>query len=327
MYIDFHCDTLMLTWENIPGENVIENTKYHLDLKSLVETKVKAQFFAIYMLQPSDFTELQRPVVDDREYIYSLAKDLQDGVSQVHEMEMAYSWEDYKKNLSLGKTSCFLTIEDGRYLTNPEKIREVYELGVRLVSITWNFPNALGYPNSTDPKKMEKGLTSWGRDAISLMNDLGILIDVSHLSDGGFWDIIKYSKKPILASHSNARAITNHPRNLTDDMIKTIGNKGGIIGLNFSPTFLNEKNPSPGEKNRVSRIEDMILHLHHIKNKGGIETLALGTDFDGVSGYLEIDCPQKYESLCEAMKKGGFTEREIDMFLYKNGERFLRDTL
>src|SRR5699024_7042079 len=113
--------------------------------------------------------------------------------------------------------------------TSLRRLHEFYDAGVRLITLTWNYENAAGYPNSRDSSVMRKGLKPFGKVLIEEMNDLGMIIDVSHLSDGGFWDVARRSKKPFIASHSNARAVTSHPRNLTDEMIRAIAEKGGVI--------------------------------------------------------------------------------------------------
>lgn len=325
MYMDFHCDTLMHTWERIPGNDIVENNRCSLDLTRLTAGKVKAQFFGMFMLGKEDFQELGRPLCDDRTYLHSLAEDLFQGLQRVEGAGFARNFTEYSALKKEGKTACFLTIEDGRYLTTPERIEEVFDLGVRLVTLTWNYDNSLGHPNARDPEKMAMGLTSWGKEAVERMNDLGILIDVSHLSDGGFYDVLRTSKKPFLASHSNARGVTNHPRNLTDDMIRALAEAGGISGLNFCPIFLEEYPEGVDRSRTYSRVEAMVAHLRHMYRLGGEGFPAIGTDFDGVSGNLEIDEPGKMEILWEALRKEGFSERILEGFFFKNGERLLRD--
>ena len=161
-----------------------------------------------------------------------------------------------------------------------------------------------------------------GKEAIEYMNEIGMLIDVSHLSDGGFYDVAKISKKPFVASHSNARALTPHPRNLTDEMLKILGENGGVTGINFSPKFLNDTLTS-----KDSKIVSMAKHLNHIRNIGGEDILAVGTDLDGVSGNLEIDSVDKMPMLFDALKKDGWSDDLLEKFAYKNALRVIKDTL
>lgn len=191
-------------------------------------------------------------------------------------------------------------------------------MGVRAITLTWNYPNEIGYPN-TNYEHKDKGLTSFGEEVVHEMNRLGMLIDVSHLSDQGFYDVARLSSKPFIASHSNARAIKNHSRNLDDNMIKTLSEKGGVMGICFERDFLGES-----EK---ARIEDMIKHIKHIKNIGGIDVIALGSDFDGCHPDGEISNIGEIEKLSYALKDNNFTEDEIDKIFYRNALRVIKDVL
>ena len=139
-----------------------------------------------------------------------------------------------------------------------------------------------------------------------------MIIDVSHLSDQGFWDIAKHTQKPFVASHSNARALCGHARNLTDDMIKTIADRGGVIGLNFYGLFLNES------ADDFSNVKRMAEHARHIINVGGSECLGLGSDFDGIDGRLEMEDCSQMEKLIAELEKQHFTIGEIEKIVYKN---------
>lgn len=145
-------------------------------------------------------------------------------------------------------------------------------------------------------------------------------MDVSHLSDGGFWDCIRLSKKPIIASHSNARALCAHPRNLSDEMLCALGECGGVVGLNFYPQFL--------QSDRSAEVLDIAKHGMHILQKAGEDSVALGTDFDGfeagknwIRGIEEIEC------VWDALKKAGMTERQLDKLSYQNVKRVLGEVL
>ncbi|MDC4408320.1 dipeptidase, partial [Acinetobacter baumannii] len=153
----------------------------------------------------------------------------------------------------IGKIGAFLAIEEGEVLQGKvERVKEIYELGIRFLTLTWNFKNSIGYPNK-DFKYKDMGLTERGKEIVCEMERLGIIPDCSHLSDGGFYDLVEICKKPFRATHSNARAITNHSRNLTDYMIVKLSNKGGVMGLNFCAPLLGEKD--------IPKIEDMIAHI------------------------------------------------------------------
>ncbi len=203
-----------------------------------------------------------------------------------------------------------------------ENIKRFYDMGVRVLSLTWNAPNCFGFPNSTDPEIMSKGLTDFGKDAIIYMQELGMLVDVSHLSDGGFYDVANICKKPFVATHSNCRSLSPHQRNLTDDMLRVLGDAGGVTGINLGPEFLNADITC-----KDSTAALMAAHARHMANHGGVGCVALGSDFDGVEGSLQISDPTKMELLADALKAEGFTSSEIDQIAWGNAMRVLEEAV
>lgn len=320
-FIDMHCDTLMQAWFRRRSQ-VYRLPPAMLDVERLRQGGAKAQFFAIF-LQSLRMKKYLGPLVPrDEAYIEKMMKIFRNTLEH-HSDVIAFAGNsgDMERNWQEGKISAFLTIEDGRAVKGRmETLQEYHEKGVRLLGLTWNYPNCFGYPNSRDVTVMKRGLSEFGKEAIGELNRLGILIDVSHLSDGGFWDVARLSDKPFVASHSNARALCDHPRNLTDEMIRAIGEKGGVIGLNHCPKFLY---PDSSE----NRIEDLVAHLLHIRDVGGRAAAALGSDFDGISGKLALKGPQDYGRLAAALAKAGLSEEEIDEIFYKNVERVIRDVM
>ena len=223
------------------------------------------------------------------------------------------------ENDRIGKLSAIITIEEGGAIKGKlQNLRNFYRLGVRLITLTWNYPNEIGYP-SCMPEHMDKGLTPFGEEVVHEMNKLGMLIDVSHLSDGGFHDVARLSTKPCVASHSNARALCPHTRNLTDDMIKVLSNKGGVMGINFEREFLGNRD--------ISTVEEMVNHIKHIRNVGGIEVIAIGTDYDGINQQLEIENMGQISKLILGLQNNGFNEEEIEKIFYKNALRVIKDVL
>ncbi|MPW24680.1 membrane dipeptidase [Alkalibaculum sp. M08DMB] len=313
--IDFHCDTVQKIF-HIGNENLYENS-YSVDIKKMINSRVTAQFFALF---------LDRELIKDKKYnIYDYTKEFYKVYSsQIKANEeyisLANNYRDYEENMKEGKMSAFLTIEEGDFLENRiERLDEFYKLGLRLITLTWNYENCIGYPNSMNTNLMSKGLKPFGFEVIEKMNELGIIIDVSHLSDGGFYDCINHSKTPVIASHSNAREITCVPRNITDDMMKELADKGGIMGINFHPHFLGNDN--------VSKIDHMIKHIKHIRNKAGIDALALGSDFDGIEGELEIANIGELGKLMIELEKSGFSPVEIEKICSLNAERIIIECL
>lgn len=312
--IDFHCDTLMKLYDlhrvNDHSQTLWEN-KGQIDIRRLVKAGYGAQFFACYIWW------------EDQPFLQSHYKDAL-GMADLfyqglagHEREAAFagSYREYIENRQEGKVSCFLTVEEGGILEDRlERLEELYQKGIRLITLTWNYENCLGYPGC-HPEMNKKGLKPFGIEALGRMEELGIIVDVSHLSDGGFEDVCRYSRRPFLASHSNARSICRHNRNLTDEMIRQLAEKGGFTGINFGGDFLSEDGRSTTDA--------IISHIRHIVKVGGREVVGIGTDFDGVEDELQIDGCQNMYKLAEAMEHAGFSTGEIEDVCFRNAEKFM----
>lgn len=316
-YTDMHCDTLMRAYVD-KSDTIFELQNGMLDVKRLQKGGALAQFFAIFMLPKYAKKEWRDAFPEDMDYIKALLQIYRKTV-EMHEdvISETKSVSEYVANSNQGRISGILSLEDGRAVDGKlDNLVWMYEEGIRMIAPLWNFENCFGFPNSKEVQIMQKGLTAFGKESIEVMNDLGIIIDVSHLNDGGFWDIVKLTKNPFVASHSNCRAIAPHQRNLTDEMIRALAEKGGVMGLNFCGPFLNED----GE-GRESRISQMIKHLKHMINVGGSDVAAIGTDFDGTFGEFEIPECSQMQRLFEAMEKEDFTHEQIEKIAYKNVER------
>lgn len=314
MLIDLHCDTI-LECHLSQGKRALGSSDLCIDIEKMKRAGSLAQVFALYV----DMKKHENPMQNCLDMLDLFYNEL-DKNSEV--IAFAASYEDIERNKKEGKMSALLAIEEGAALNGSvANLRNFYRLGVRFMTLLWNYPNQLGYPNFKFEHK-DEGLTEFGMQVVEEMNKLGMLIDVSHLSDAGFYDVARLSKQPFLATHSNARACTDHPRNLTDEMIKLLAEKGGIMGLNFESFFLNE-----GEPTAISTVDDMTRHLKHIKKVGGIEVMAIGTDFDGTSHTSEIANISEMDKLKAALKLNGFTEEEIDKIYYKNALRLIKEVL
>ncbi len=321
-YIDLHCDTLSAAYWKARTD-VINFPEAMVDVRRLKAGGCQVQCFAIYMPDADLREKMGGEFPGDRAYIQALSDILHNTVSRCPgELDLVERAADLRKNADAGKLSAIMTIEDGRGADGKlESFQTWYDLGVRLVSLTWNHPNCIGWPHSENPEEMKRGLTPFGREAVAQMNKLGMTVDVSHLSDGGFWDVAEISGKPFVASHSNCRAVTPHSRNLTDGMIRALADHGGVAGLNFCPRFLD------GGKKPVSSLEAMTAHLRHLVNVGGISCAALGSDLDGIHGELAIGSCDQMQLLFQALAKAGFTEDEIERIAWKNARRVLEDVL
>ena len=245
-----------------------------------------------------------------------------------------YQPSDIRKNAAEGKISGMLTIEEGGCCKGSIGVlRRMYELGVRMMTLTWNHENELASPNVIPggghniwpcAPNTETGLKEKGFEFLAEMERLHIIADVSHLSDKGFWDIVEHSTRPFAASHSNCRALAPHCRNLTDEMIRALANKGGLVGLNYCSGFLDNQ---PEEKLCRSTTALMAKHAAHFKQVGGIEIIGLGSDFDGIGGKLEMDDCSKLPLLADALRREGFTEDEVEAIFYRNARRFFEENL
>lgn len=309
--IDLHCDTVLKLMEDKEHLELLRNN-FNVDIEKMQKGNYMAQFFAMFV----DLKGVRDPFETAVEMIDKFYMELDKNSDRI---KYAGNMDELKKNDSEGKMSAFLTIEEGGVLKGRmHNLRILYRLGVRLITLTWNYPNEIGYPNYRWEYK-DRGLTPFGREVVEEMNNLGMAVDVSHLSDAGFYDVAEVSRKPICASHSDARAVNEHPRNLSDEMIKALSEKGGIIGINFEREFLGGAD--------LSRAEDMAAHIKHIRDVGGIDAVAIGTDFDGIPQDLEIKNAGEMEKLIIELSREGFSSNEIDKITHKNVMRFINDVM
>ena len=222
-----------------------------------------------------------------------------------------------------GALHAILTTEEGAAIEGDiSRLSILHSWGVRIFGLTWNYENELGYPNSHDKNVMGKGLKERGIEAVKECGRLGIAVDVSHLSDGGFWDVLRYAEGPVLATHSNARSIADVPRNLSDDSLRALADKGGVAGLNLCPAFL-DVSFSTDDSNAMSRVSDAARHVMHIWKTAGEDILALGSDFDGVEGNLEISSPDRFYLLSDELERQGMPMSIIEKLFYRNAQRVL----
>ena len=322
---DLHCDTLSeLRYAEEAGQpkSFAEND-LQIDLKKLQKGDYMLQCFAA-------FVNLARPgqdplvaALEEIDIFKRIMAKYSDFIAPV------YQPEDLRKNAEAGKISGMLTIEEGGCCKGSLGVlRLMHELGVRMMTLTWNHENELASPQRNPGgvlvPQTEKGLTGTGFAFLAEMERLHMIVDVSHLSDKGFWDIVEHGTRPFAASHSNCRALAPHCRNLTDEMIRALANKGGLVGLNYCSGFLDNQ---PEEKLCRSTTALMAKHAAHFKQVGGIEIIGLGSDFDGIGGKLEMDDCSKLPLLADALCREGFTEDEVEAIFYRNARRFFEENL
>jgi len=319
--IDLHADTLMKLYFN--GGELKENS-YHIDIEKLKTGNSFIQTFAIFTLEQMINNEKYPcPAKDLDELVKSYQKIFVNEIEKNSEqLQCVKSNADIDELMSNDKVGALLSLEGAAmFYGDINKVQEYYDLGMRMMSLTWNDVNTCAYPNVPE-ENMSKGLTDFGRECIKKMDELGIIIDVSHLSDQGFWDIYELTANPFIASHSNARTLGPHVRNLTDDMIKALAERGGVMGMNFCTAFLSEDTDREDMK-----VQDIVNHINYIKNLVGIDYVALGTDFDGIGGNLEIADFSEMNKLWSALEKEGYSTEEIEKVAYKNALRVFRQVL
>ena len=315
--IDLHCDTILNCYLN--GEN-LHTYSGHINLDKLKKGGCLAQCFALFIPTHDAALECFEQEKDPWELYQDLLSVYQENIKLCSDViRPAFSADDILSNRDAGYLSSILTVEDCVEIEGQiERFDQVFRDGVRMMALTWNYENCIGFPNSADDVlHTTKGLKPFGFDAVEKMNDLGIIIDVSHLSEAGFYDVAAHSKKPFAASHSCCRALQNHPRNLTDRQLKTLADKGGIVGVNFYDQFL-------GDLGGHTTIESIVRHVLYIREKAGIESICLGSDFDGIESSLEFKDYSGFPAIIAALEKY-LSDDEIDRICYGNFLRFFSD--
>jgi len=292
------------------GKIKLKKNDLCIDVQKLRKGGSLAQFFAMFV----DLDNNAGPMGRCLDMIDCFYNELEENSESI---AFAGSAADMERNSLEGKISAFLAVEEGGVVEGKlQNLRNLYRLGVRLITLSWNYPNCIGYPNAEWVYK-DKGLTPFGEEVVAEMDRLGMIVDVSHLSDKGFYDVARLSGKPVVASHSNARTIENHSRNLTDEMLAVLAEKGGVTGLNLEPIFLGDG----------GSIEAMIRHISHMRKVAGIDVIAVGTDFDGTGPLKYIRNTGELGMLCDALTKEGFSTGDIEKIMYKNAERVIREVL
>ncbi len=328
MIVDMHCDTIyeLRQLQKAGKDYSLRENLLHIDLQKMKKGEYLLQNFAMYVNMSKE-----KPLEEALHLIdifYQEMEKNQDLIAPVR------TYSDIEENRKAGRMSALLTLEEGEICQgDPAILHILYRLGARMMTLTWNFENSLAYPNKFPPEKtqdarclpdMEHGVKEAGIRILEEMEKIGMIIDVSHLSDAGFLDVAKYTTKPFVASHSNARALCGHCRNLTDDMIRILAERGGVMGLNFCPDFVNEKKDG---KDAVCTIEGLVRHAKHIVNVGGMECLGLGTDYDGISGELELKDCSFMPILYDALLKNGFNQDQADAIFEGNVLRVYQELL
>jgi len=284
MIVDAHTDVLWKMLENPRLDFYKDDDDLAVNYPNLVKGSVDVQVFAIFV---STFSSSR----------FSLAlksiDDFYQKINKQEKVEIARNNDELERILAKGSKVAILSLEGAEAIEGDLfKLRMLYRLGVRAIGPTWNYANEVA---DGILEARGGGLTKFGFSLIDEVNNLGILVDVSHLSEKGFFEVLQKSQKPIIASHSNCRAICNHVRNLTDNQIRSIIEVGGVIGVTFVNSFVSNK--------LISTIDDLLLHIEHIAELGGISNVGLGSDFDGAQTVSMLENPCQLDNLINALIK------------------------
>lgn len=306
--IDLHNDVL---------EVMIGDPNYHLtdlhdfnhtDIPRLQQGGVDIQFFSIWV-SPTEYTNYFDQAIVMRDLFYSELSANTSTIEQATTMDQALQINEQNK------IAAVIGVEGGHHIEESiDKLVQLYSAGMRYMTITWN--NSVSWAiSAADTRTTTQGLNTFGRQVIRTLDSLGVIIDVSHTGIKTIQDILQETTNPIIATHSGARAIRNHTRNLYDWQIQDIANSGGVVGIVFYPPFLTSNPPA--------EISDVIQHVDHIVNLVGVDYVAIGSDFDGIGTNVVIGLEDvsKYPDLTLALLEHGYTEQEVAKILGGNFKR------
>ena len=300
---DLHCDTAFECAGRLGGAD-IKKGAWHLSLERGEYLSGWRQIFAVFMPDEYRGGDAVKHYERVRDYLYRQEK-LFPG-----EFRIVRSAEDFAATDV--KCRAVLSVEGGSALAGKiDRVKSLYDDGVRLITLTWNAPNELG-----DGVRAEKGrgLTDFGREAVKEMNRLGIAVDVSHLSDAGFNDVAEISRIPFVASHSNSRRLCGNARNLTDEMIGVINSRGGLIGLNFCVGFLRE--------DEKATMTDILRHAEYFLSLGCEDSLSMGSDFDGTDIPSDMTGVESMGGLYERFLRMNYSEDLVRKIFSRNAENY-----
>ena len=315
MYIcDCHCDTLTELYNK--NASLYENEQ-HFDIKRQIANGGGLQFCAIYV--PTDVFRYQGGLrytlcLLDK-YKTELKKMRANGVDVLEILTPADAADALNH-----KAATLLAIEEGGAIDGSlEALRMLYELGLRAMTLTWSNRNDIA--DGINEEATGSGLTDFGKQVVAEMNRLGILVDVSHISTASFWSVLETSTKPIIATHSNAKALCPHPRNLNDDQLKALAQNGGLAGITFAGQFLEEDW-------RDACIESVYKHIDYMLNLiGNDDHIGFGSDFDGISHPpYNIQGVQDYKPLVEFLNKH-YSDETINKITHQNVLNLLQKVL
>ncbi|MDR2292672.1 MAG: dipeptidase [Prevotellaceae bacterium] len=307
--VDLHND-YMEERINHPQHRLFANSKHHTDLARLKEGGVNVQFFVVWT-RPDDYENHFARAIE-------LIDILNDDINECNgEIKLVNNYSDILSTVEKGNIAAVLCLEGGQLVgDNIDNINKLYERGMRYLTLAWNYGTEwCGGANDDE----NKGLTLFGKQVIDRLNELGVMIDVSHVNKKSLDDVLNYTDKTVIATHSGAYAVNNSKRNLSDEHIKEIARRGGVIGSVFYPYFLNNTDKAT--------IKDVMKHINYIRNlTGNIDCIALGSDFDGIDiTPVGLENVSKFPNLTKALFDNGYSTDEITKILGTNALRVFKN--
>jgi membrane dipeptidase len=349
--IDSHIDTaqrILIDRADITQRSPVG----HVDIPRLKEGGINAPFFALWVPTYYKGSEAIRRTLDLRDAMQRLFD------THPEQIAPALTAADVERITRNGRIAAILALEGGHQIDNDLAVLRMYHrLGVRAMTLT-HFRNTDWADSSTDTPA-HNGLTDFGKEVVREMNRIGMIVDVSHVSDKTFFDAIAVSSKPVILSHSSCRALSDVPRNVTDDMLRALAKNGGVIGINFGEGFLNQKDaeklmasvasisaapsltgkaldayaaeelhrdmkPQPS----FATIDDAVEHVDHAVKIAGIDHIGIGSDFDGISSPPKgLEDISKMGALKAALKKKGYSDEDLKKIFGLNTLRVLREVI
>ncbi|PYT29193.1 MAG: membrane dipeptidase [Acidobacteria bacterium] len=325
------------------------------DLVRLQEGGMHAPFFALWVPMYYKGSEAVRRALDMRDAMQGVLDRYPDRI------ELATSASDIERIVRAHKIAAVLTLEGGHMIADDLAVLRMYHrMGIRSMTLT-HFRNNNWADSSTDKPK-HNGLTDFGKDVVREMNRIGMIVDISHVSDKAFYDALAATTKPVIASHSSCRAISEFPRNMTDDMFRALANNGGVVGINFGGGFLNQKEADNDMRNinaigsaepnltgkalddyhaamhmkndwahprkSMASLDDVVAHIDHVVKIAGIDHVGIGSDFDGISDSPQgLEDESKMPALTATLLKRGYSEPEIKKIMGGNFLRVMREVV
>ncbi len=322
--VDTHCDTLkclmpMFTlprnsqWDDRSDIGLgVRSELGHIDFPRLKEGGVNCQVFAISSVRDKTRPYALRTALEMINIFYSECEKYKNTVTPVT------SYSEIIEASAKGMIAAMLSIEGADVIEGKIGLLKVFHrLGVRMVGLVHSIRNELA--DGVADQRTGGGLSDLGVQAVKELDRLGILIDVSHLSDAGFWDLLDIAKGPVMASHSNARAVCDHPRNMTDDMIKAIAERNGVMGMNFAPHFVHPTHAT---------VNGVVDHIDHIVNLVGPDVVGLGSDFDGIpftpTGLEDVTM---MPNITAELVNRNYSEEDIKKILGENPLRLIKEVV